>query len=199
MPPAERVQIQLAGAWRMMLGRSEGLRMLDLSADGFWGSFFAIVVALPALFAGWVAVAGEMAALGPDGPGKVTLILLLAVTDLASWILPLVALALVAPHAGIGDRFVHYVVASNWATAIIVWLMLPPAVLRIVFPDAAELSSLLSLGLFVLSLVLSWRLTNVAIAKGPAVATGLFVAMVAMSLFVLFGMQDLLGIAELPR
>ena len=41
---------------------------------------------------------------------------------------------------------------------------------------------------------LSWRLTNVAIGKGPAVATGVFAAMVAASLFVLFGMQDLIGL-----
>ena len=38
----------------MMLGKPDGLRLLDLSADGFWNSFFAIVGALPALIAGWV-------------------------------------------------------------------------------------------------------------------------------------------------
>ena len=39
-PPAS-----LTGAWRLMLGKADGLRLLDLSADGFWNSFFAIVVA----------------------------------------------------------------------------------------------------------------------------------------------------------
>jgi hypothetical protein len=194
MPPAEQIQLHLHGAWRMMLGRSDGLRMLDISADGFWASFYAIVVALPALFAGWVSVASDMAALAPDGPGRVSLILRLGLVDLASWILPLVALALAAPYAGIRDRFAQYVIASNWATALIVWIMLPPSILRIVFPAAADVAALLSLGLFVLTLVFSWRLTNAAIGKGPAVATGVFVAMVAMSLFVLFGMQDLLGL-----
>jgi hypothetical protein len=179
MPPLELIHIQLTGAWRMMLGKADGLRMLDLSADGFWSSFFAIVIALPALFAGWVSIANEMAVLDPDGAGRLSLILRLAIVDLSSWVMPLVALALLARPAGIGDRFVHYVVASNWATAIVVWIMLPPSIL----------------GLFLVTLVLSWRLTNIAIGKGAAVATGVFVAMVAISLFVLFGMQDLLGLA----
>ncbi|WP_187969458.1 transporter [Aquibium microcysteis] len=195
MPSAEQIHVQLTGAWRMMLGRADGLRMLDLSADGFWTSFFAIVVALPALFAGWVSIANGMAALDPDGPGRLSLILRLAVIDLSSWILPLVALALAARRAGIGDRYVPYVVASNWATAIVVWIMLPPSILRLAMPDAADLSALVSLGLFFLTLVFSWRLTNIAIGKGAAVATGVFAAMVGMSLFVLFGMQDLLGLA----
>ncbi len=195
MPPAELIHIHLTGAWRMMLGRADGLRMLDLSADGFWTSFFAIVIAAPALFAGWVSIANEMVILDPDAAGRLSIILRLAIVDLSSWILPLVALALVAPHAGIGDRFVAYVVASNWATAIVAWIMLPPSILRFFISDAADLSALLSLALFVLTLVFSWRLTNIAIGKGAAVATGVFVAMVAMSLFVLFGMQDLLGLA----
>jgi hypothetical protein len=195
VPPAEQIHLQLTGAWRMMLGRTDGLRMLDLTADGFWTSFFAIVIALPAMFASWVSLANGMAVLDPEGPGRLSLIARLAVVDLSSWILPLVALALVAPRAGIGDRYVHYVVASNWATAIVVWIMLPPSILRFFMPDAADLSALVSLGLFILTLVFSWRLTNIAIGKGAAVATGVFAAMVAMSLFVLFGMQDLLGLA----
>jgi hypothetical protein len=196
MPPAEQIQLHLHGAWRMMQGRSDGLRMLDISADGFWASFYAILVALPALFVGWASVAGELAALEPDGPGRLSLIVRLGIVDLASWILPLVALALAAPYAGIRDRYAHYVIASNWATALIVWIMLPPSLLRIVFPDASDVAALLSLGLFVVTLIFSWRLTNLAIGKGPAAATGVFVAMVAMSLFVLFGMQDLVGLAR---
>ncbi|MER9338061.1 hypothetical protein NKJ06_29550, partial [Mesorhizobium sp. M0293] len=54
MLSADETQASLTGAWRLMLGKTDGLRLLDLSADGFWNSFFAIVVAAPALLVGWV-------------------------------------------------------------------------------------------------------------------------------------------------
>lgn len=198
MPTAQETLTSLSGAWHMMTGRREGLRMLDISADGFWTSFFAIVVALPALLLGWISVANDIVAYAPEGPGRLSLIVRLAVVDLAAWLLPLVGLALVAPHVGIGDRYVHYVVASNWAMVVIVWIMLPPAVLHLILPGAIDAASLISLLLFLFTMVLSWRLTNVAIGKGPAMATGVFAAMVVASLFVLFGMQDLLGLDRPP-
>jgi hypothetical protein len=43
MLSADETYASLAGAWRLMLGKADGLRLLDLSADGFRNSFFAIV------------------------------------------------------------------------------------------------------------------------------------------------------------
>ncbi|MDX8468434.1 transporter [Mesorhizobium sp. VK23B] len=183
----------LAGAWRLMLGKADGLRMLDLSADGFWNSFFAIIVALPALIVGWVGIANEIG--DPNAfAGRLSMLLRLATVDIGSWVLPLVVLALVAPRAGIGGRFVHYVVASNWASAIIAWLMLPSALLRLFLPSTDEISGLVSLLLFALSMVLTWRMTNATIGKGPAVGSAVFAGMFVASLLVLFGLQALLGI-----
>ncbi|TGQ54864.1 transporter [Mesorhizobium sp. M1C.F.Ca.ET.193.01.1.1] len=193
MLSADETFASLAGAWRLMFGKADGLRMLDLSADGFWNSFFAIVVALPALIVGWVGIANEIG--DPNAfAGRLSLLIRLATVDLGSWVLPLVALALVAPRAGIGGRFVHYVVASNWASAIIAWLMLPSALLRLFLPSTNEASGLVSLLLFALSMVLTWRMTNATIGRGAAIGTAVFVGMFIASLLVLFGLQALLGI-----
>ena len=32
--------------------------------------------------------------------------------------------------SGLSDRFAHYVISSNWGSALIVWMMLPPTLLR---------------------------------------------------------------------
>ncbi|MDX8502839.1 transporter [Mesorhizobium sp. VK4C] len=193
MLSADETYASLAGAWRLMFGKADGLRMLDLSADGFWNSFFAIVVAAPALIVGWVGIANEIG--DPNAfAGRLSMLLRLATVDIGSWVLPLVVLALVAPRVGIGGRFVHYVVASNWASAIIAWLMLPSALLRLFVPSPDEVSGLVSLLLFALSMVLTWRMTNATIGKGPAVGTAVFAGMFVASLLVLFGLQALLGI-----
>lgn len=193
MPPADYVQRSLDGAWRMMTGRPDGLRQLDLSADGFWLSFWAIVIALPVLVASWVPVANRVA--GEAGfAGRLFYVARLAMVDIGVWVLPLAGLAAVCGYIGIRDRFVHYVVSANWGSAILVWILLPPTLIELFFPESGELASLVSICLFIVTLVLSWRLTNVAIGKGPAIATGVFVGMLIASLGVLFVLQDLLGL-----
>ncbi len=197
MLSADEIQTSLTGAWRLMMGKPDGLRLLDLSAEGFWNSFQALLVAVPALVVGWVGVANEI-----GDPlivsGRFSMVVRLALVDLGSWVLPLVALALVAPYAGIGNRFVHYVVASNWASAIIAWMLLPSALMRLFMPSAGEAATLVALLLFLASLVLSWRMTNAAIGKGPAVGSAVFAGMFAASLVVLFSLQSFLGIV-VPR
>ena len=194
MPSFEDIHRYLTGVWRMMMGRPDGIQLLDLSADGFWNSFFAIAVALPALIVGWVGIANELGA-EPDIFGsKISILLRVALVDAGTWLLPLAILAVVAPWAGIAGRFVHYVVASNWASALIVWLMLPAALLRLFAPSLQGLAEVLSLGLFAVSMALTWRLTNVAIGKGASVATAVFAGMFIASLVILFVLQGALGL-----
>ena len=201
MPSAENIQQYLTGAWRMMMGKADGLRLLDLSADGFWNSFFAMVIALPALIVGWVGVTNELSALSGAFGSKLSILVRLAVIDLATWVVPLVALAAVASRVGIGDRFVALVVASNWASALFVWIMLPASLMGLIWPAASDTSSVVSLFLFVLSMVLSWRMTNVAIGRGPALASAVFIGMFLVSLATLLIMQSALGLtapAQVP-
>ena len=56
-------------------------------------------------------------------------------------------------------------------------------------PSADDFSSIVSLVLFAMSLVLTWRLTNAALGKGAAIATAVFAAMFLLSLIVLYGLQ----------
>jgi len=194
MPPSDYVQRHLAAAWQMMNGKADGLRELDISADGFWNSFFAIVVALPPLIVSWVSYADLSQDLSETFRDRMSAVAKLAVIDLASWVVPIIGLALVAKRVGIADRFVHYVIAGNWSTAIIAWLMVPPSIVLLFAPDAHTFASLLSLVLFILSLIFDWRMTNTALGKGAAVATGLFASMVVASLAILLALQWLFDI-----
>jgi len=194
MPPFEYVQRHLGAAWQMMNGRVDGLRALDISADGFWNSFFGIVVALPPLIVSWVSYADLSEDLSETFRDRMAVVAKLAVIDLASWVVPIIGLALLAKRLGLADRFVHYVIASNWSTAIIAWLMAPPSIVLLFAPDAREFTSLLSLVLFILSLIFDWRMTNTALGKGAAAATGLFAGMVLVSLAVLLALQWVLDI-----
>lgn len=196
MPSADYVQQSLSGAARLMAGKKDGLRFLDISADGFWTSFFAILIALPAMTVGWVTLANELAFQGDGIGSRLSIVLRLATIDVLAWIIPLAVFALLAKPAGIASRFVHFVVASNWGSAIYVWIMLPPSLIRLFWPDAGESVTAFSLGLFFFTMVLAWRLTNAVLDKGPAFATGVFTAMFLVSLFVLFTLQGVFGLVQ---
>lgn len=178
----------------MMMGHADGLRAMDLTIDGFWNSFFAIVLALPALAPGWMVAADRLAEYDGNPGERFSLVVRFAVVDLGSWLLPLLVLALVARQARIADRFVHYVVATNWASAIIIWIMLAPQILRMIWPEAEDPVTLVALVLFALTLFLLWRVTNISIGKGPAMGVAVFSGMFAASLVVLFTLQPLLGL-----
>lgn len=194
MPSSNEIQTYLRGAWRMMTGKADGLRLLDLSADGFWNSFFAMVLALPALGVGWVAVADSFGEMSETLEARFAILIRLAAIDLAGWVVPLVALAFALRGTAIAGRYVPYVVASNWATAIVAWLMLPPSILLLFAPDAREAAWLLSFAVFVVAQAMVWRLTNAAIGKGAGVASAVFAGMFAASFAVLAGLQWLFGL-----
>ncbi len=194
MPELAEIQQYLTGSWRMMTGRPDGIKLLDISADGFWNSFFAIAVSLPALIAGWVSFAQTLA---PDQSAfgdRLSILLRLAMVDLGTWVVPLALFALVARPAGLSDRFAHYVISTNWGSALIVWLTLPPTLMRMFFPASGDYAKVIATCLFIVSLVLTWRLTDSALSRGTVTATGVFAAMLVVSLVVLYVLQASLGL-----
>src|SRR5690606_21899616 len=149
----------------MMTGKRDGLRLLDLSPDGFWTSFFAIVVAGPALLASWVPLVADLAGSNAGFGYRLSLMVRLGLADIGAWVLPFAAFAAVAPYAGLRQRFVHFVVATNWGAAIMAWMTVPASLSRLFFPAITELATSLSLIVFIATLVLYWRLTNAALEK----------------------------------
>lgn len=197
MPSGTEIQQYLIGAWRLMLGNADGLKLLDLSADGFWNSFFSIALALPAFLLGWAGLANDLGTQPEVYGTPISIVFKLAFAALCAWVLPLVVLAFVARRAGIGDRFVHYVVASNWGSVVAVWMMLPATLLQLAAPGLTDISNTLAFLILALTMVLSWRLTNAALGKGAAVATAIFVAMFVASFVVQFAVQAVLGLGDM--
>ncbi len=183
----------LTGAWYMMTGRKDGLAMLDTSADGFWNSFFAIIVAIPPLLLSWIAFTNNF--MPSEGASKFGWLAGLALVDLCGWIVPLILFAVVAKPAGLADRFAAYVVATNWGSALVAWLALPSPLTRLLFPGNDDAAASTGLLIFIISLVLGWQLTNAALQRGAAVATAVFLAMTITTVVIMVQLQDWLGLS----
>lgn len=191
MAGTSEIQRNLAGAWRLMTGRADGLRLLDLSADGFWDSFMAIPVALPALAIGWLMSANGLA--DPD-TGRLFIVLKLAVVDLAVWIAPLVVFVVAAPQLGLADRVSQFVVAYNWGEALLSWLALPVVLVVMSFDLDQQINDAVMLLLFIVLTVFGWRLVVTALGKGMGVGSGVYAGLFVVSLVVLVTLERWTGI-----
>ncbi|MGH6859036.1 MAG: hypothetical protein ACRECY_02195 [Phyllobacterium sp.] len=195
VPDWSEIQQYLWGAWRMMTGHADGMDALDFSEDGFWKSFHAITISLPPLILSWIIFANELIALRPETGNRLSIMGRVAFVDLASWIFPLVVLAFAARPLGIGKRFSPYVVASNWGTVIGAWFMVPATLLRLALPAWPSLATGFGIAVYAAIMVLTYRLTHVALRQSYAYSAGFFVVLVAGSLFLMILLQTLLGIS----
>src|SRR3978361_436158 len=116
MVSADECGRSLRGTAALLNRRAEGVAAFDVSEAGFWRSFSAIFLTLPAYV---VAVALERHSLGLDGTGTLLfadlgLALRVAVAQLARFgALPIV-MVVIARRCGWGDRYVPFVVVTNW-------------------------------------------------------------------------------------
>ncbi|MEP7453168.1 hypothetical protein [Phyllobacterium sp. SB3] len=194
-PDWNDIQRYLWGVWRMMTGHADGLDELDFSEDGFWQSFHAITVSLPPLMLNWIMLTNDLLASRPETGGRLSIIGRVAFVDLTTWILPVVVLALAVKPLGIVKRFSPYVVASNWGSVITAWVMVPATLLRMVFPNSPVLIASIAVALAAVVLVLSYRLTHVALKKSYGWSAIFFVVLVTGTLTLMFTLQSVLGIS----
>jgi hypothetical protein len=192
MVDANYIITHLRGAWLTMLGRREGLQFLDVSEDGFWKSLQAVIISLPALLLAWSTTAREIAV--SSGLSVPAAVARLGVVEMAVWFLPLIALAYAARPLGFANRFVHFFVASNWATAIANYLVTPVYLLSLIAPHANNTIVLLSLALLAVIITLFVRLAHVTLEQRPAVTFAVILFMVVAALLTASGAERALGL-----
>lgn len=195
-PSGDEIQSALSASWQLMQGDAQAARKLDISEDGFWNSFFAIVVALPALFAMWTDEAIDLAPGAAAFGIRAGLVARLAVIEVVAWVLPIMAVAYVLYRIGRRDRIAPFVIANNWGTALMVWIILPAVLIHSLMPGIADVVLLLLLFLFIASLVLFWRLNNAVLGMGWATSTAAVAAMVFLSFMIDYGLRLLLAIPD---
>ncbi|APX68886.1 MULTISPECIES: hypothetical protein [unclassified Brucella] len=199
MPSLDDIFRYFRGAWKMMLGRKDGLNFLDISAEDFWASFYAIAVALPPLFASWVAYAANLTAGREEAGTRFLIVTRTAVVDIGAWLVPLVIVGLLAKRIGIAKRYATYVIAINWGNALLAWLFTPITLLQLFFPGRFDVATLFAFIMFGISIVLSYRLTFVALQRPHSYTAPFFACMFIGSLFLTALLQQLLGISFDPH
>ncbi len=199
MPSLDDIFRYFSGVWKMMLGRKEGLNFLDISAEDFWASFYAIAVALPPLFASWVVYAADLTAGREEAGLRFAIVTRAALVDIITWVVPLAIIGLLAKNIGIAKHYAAYVIATNWGSALLAWIFAPITLLQLFFPSSFDVATLFAFIMFGISIVLSYRLTFVALQRPHTYAAPFFACVFFGSLFLTVLLQQVFGIGFDPH
>lgn len=160
MPPKQEVYSSLYGAWRLIRLDAAGMGYFNVTADGFWRSFFAAVIIAPFYLALSII---ELRAHLPEGD-HATLVAL----DMANYVLGWMAIPIVMIFvARFLDRRRHYarfIIATNWI-AVPQWVLVMAtfALFRVV---PGEVAGLLYIAMIVVLLFYDFFVTRIALDVG---------------------------------
>ncbi len=172
----------LTGAWRLFLGRPDAMRFFDLSVDGFWRSFRAVILVAPLY--GLTALADRHDMLTDANPTddftNVQFWAAKSLTLALDWVTLPILLGLIAGFIGIRRGYTGYVVARNWATVL---MIMPFAAIGLV-----DLSGLTSTSMLILpsllALVVTFRMSYVIARKALGASGDVAVAYVVLDFLV---------------
>ena len=183
---------RVQGAVDLMRGREDaGWRRLDLTADGFWNSFLAIPLCIPALVVVWISHAQWLAANGGEGRLPGTLVSLAAI-DLIGWVATLAALVPLASVLGWRERLVATIIATNWASVVFAYAQAVPRALSLLVgsgPGIAFITLIVTLGV----LAAYWRLLAASIGRATLAVAATFIATFALGYLISAQGQAMLG------
>ena len=192
---ADEVNRSFRGTLDLLNSRSEGLKSFDMSERGFWHSFTAIWLTLPAYV---VSLAFERLRLGllqPDRPllDSLWIDIVVALGHVAGFIALPVAMIWVARWLRLEKAYVPFVIVTNWISVIGMLVLSVPAMLMLLGWAPPGLASLFSLAFAVIIVRLQWFATKETLKLASLPALGIVVLGIVLNSFIGTAMRGLLG------
>ena len=172
MVTADDVGRSLRGAAGLLNRQHDALGFFDTSLAGFVRSFWAIALTLPAFV---VSLALQRRALQLDVTRGALfddhgLAVLVACGHLASFVALPVAMLFVALRHDLGDRYVPFVVATNWVAVFGSFLLAVPGVLYLAGLETEALTRLFTLGFAAIVIHAQWFAAKITLRTGAGLA-----------------------------
>lgn len=169
----------LYGAFRLAKGDKTGLSYFNTTYTAFWKSFYALILIAP--------VFCILLIVKYDSTGENISSIRFGSIYIITYIIGWVAFPLIVFHilnfTSMGDKFIRYIVAYNWASVLQNFIYLPFAILveaRIFSGFPATI-----IGLILLSIVLvyTWFITKVALETTNIFVTSIVIIDLFLSIF----------------
>jgi hypothetical protein len=163
----------LTGAWRLFLNKPDAFQFFDVSVEGFWRSFQALLLVAPAYAIAALADRITVVSALPPGTFSDGVFWSAKVVALCiDWVSFPILLAAISGFIGIGRGYVPYIALRNWATVLMTLPFAAIAILQLlgVSDDVLLLPSLVALAF---SLRLTFVIARRTLGVAPDVAAGL--------------------------
>jgi hypothetical protein len=175
MPGAQEIVNSLYGAWRLLRGDANAMTFFNHSIEGFWRSFFAVVLVAPMLLLivlmNQAAMPADEDAVAPTGAA--TVFVQLAGFALA-WAAYPIAMVWISRMLQLGHRYVGYIIAWNWSNVVGATIMLLVRLIVATEILPTGIAGALSVFAFGYILFYAYMVTKI----GLACATGTAIALV---------------------
>ncbi len=176
MPTLAEIKQSLAGAWRLLTFRADGLDYLARDGGAVWRSFFAMVLAAPAFV---LQLESFRSDLGLEGP-EPHFYAVWALTYLIFWVAFPVLLFILGERQPFAPRIPLYLQASNWVSVPASYVKLLSTLLS---DDQGGVGDALDVLVIFWLLANAWWLTRRTLAVSGAQAA----ALVMLSELVTYG------------
>jgi hypothetical protein len=192
---ADEVNRSFKGTLDLLHSRSEGLKAFDMSERGFWRSFTAIWLALPAYI---VTIALERLRLGilqPDHPllGSLFIDMAVALGYGASFIALPLAMIGICRKLGLTKRYAPFVIVTNWISVIGLLTLSFPALLLLLGWATPGLATVFTLTFAVLVVRMQWFATKAALGVTGGLAFGIVLLGLGLNVAIAGAIQALIG------
>lgn len=180
----EEITRSLTAAWDLFLDRPGALRGFDVSVEGFWRSFAAVILVVPSYALAVLAERQLAAAADPAAPIQEGFSFLVqnALGLGLDWVaLPLI-LALLARPLGIARHYPEFVVARNWGAVIASVPFGVIGLLIVLGLVGGELANLLLLAALIIVLRYTYLIARRALEVSLGFAIGIVVLDFVVSL-----------------
>ena len=195
MPGLEEVLHYLKGVWLLICQKTEGYRYLDFTNQGVGRSFWAIGLALPFLFVGWMMARGLYfpGQSGQPDPGSIVYFRFFMI-DMVAWFTPLLLLIGFSILTRLESFFAATVVTTNWLALPFSALIATIAALEILFPQASGVWAFLWLFHFLGGFVCLYLLLSTIYQGQTLIVVAVTGIMVVPGYLMAKSLQSFLGI-----
>lgn len=191
----DEVVRSLDGAWRLFLDRPDAVRRFDLSVEGFWRSFRAIVLVAPSYVAAMLA---RREAILTDAIPDDTFTNLGFAAERTfalglEWVLLPLFFALMAPPLGLGRTYPTFVIAHNWCMVIAALPSGAIGLLYLIGAVGSEGANVLSLVVLIVVARYLYLVARRALAANVGLAIGAVVFEILLGLAIAAALASVFG------